>query len=720
MTNSLPHSVFMHGTHATLVLAFDKGTPQIIYWGAKLSAQTESGMLRMLRTRHEVPASPAREVKRSLSPNIGEGFSGSPAFNLNGTNDEWSAAPQISKVETLSEWDVLITSEDTHRNIVLEHRVILNPECDVWEVQTRIINNCETPLDVQWLAAGTFPVPSHANQILGFEGHWAGEFHEQHTEQFFGSYLRENRRGRTSHDCFPGLIMHTPSCDQQQGECYGFHLGWSGNHRLLAEKMADGRAMVQLGELLLPGEMRLDAKQSYSSPALYATFATKGLSGLSRNFHRYIRAHLLDFDVKQKPRPVHYNTWEGIYFDHDTDTLKALADKAAEIGVERFVLDDGWFNGRNDDTAGLGDWYVDKACYPDGLGPLIEHVNTLGMEFGLWFEPEMVNPDSDLFRAHPEWVLSTAPNEDVGFRNQLVLDLTRTEVFDYLFERIDSLLSEYPIKYIKWDMNRDLNQPGGSDGKPAVHKQTLQLYALLAKLRAAHPDVEIESCSSGGGRADYGVLKHTDRVWTSDSNDALERLKIQKGFSYFFPAELMGSHIGPRDCHITHRHLTMSLRASVALFGHLGMEMDLRELTDAETHELKAIVALYKQHRQLVHTGDLYRLQLPDYAEGFGVVSQDKSEALFSYSLIRSHTASLPDQIRFTGLEPEALYKMEIIWPIRTGDFWPKASIFSFDTNLPLMDGKEFTGEALMQLGKQLPRLAPNSSLIYRMTKIRS
>ncbi len=718
MTSTLANYVFLNSRDTTLVIALNRGAPQLIYWGARLSEHTTGDMLTRLRTRQEVPASPTQEVKRSLTPTLGEGFTGYPGLQLFGDSDQWSAQMQVVGCEQPQANVLLIHSVDASRKLAVIHHLNLDADSNVVTLTTELENQGEQPIELQWCAAATVPTPAHMTQILGFEGHWAGEFHEQRTEQFFGTYLRENRRGRTSHDAFPGLIVHSKTCDQQQGEAMGFHLGWSGNHRIVSEKMADGRGFVQMGELLLPGEITLQSGQRYASPKLYAAYSARGLSGLSRQFHRFVRNHLLRYSAVQSPRKVHYNTWEGIYFDHDLSTLKDLANRAAELGVERFVLDDGWFVGRNNDKAGLGDWYVDKSVYPDGLTPLIDHVNHLGMEFGLWFEPEMVNPDSDLFRAHPDWVLATPPNKDVGFRNQLVLDLTRQEVFDYLYERLDSLLTEYNIKYIKWDMNRDINQPGDQYGKPAIHRQTRALYALLDKLRAAHPEVEIESCSSGGGRADYGVLERTDRVWTSDSNDALERLKIQKGFSYFFPSELMGSHVGPRDCHITHRHLSMALRASVTLFGHMGMEMDLRELNDEEKVELKAMVDLYKAHRALIHSGDLYRLSLPDYAHGLGIVSAEQDEALFSYTLLRSHTASLPDQFRFEGLEPLALYSLSVVWPAKGAEHWPKSSIFGFATNLPSIDGQVFSGEALMSLGVQLPRLTPQSNLIYHLQKV--
>jgi alpha-galactosidase len=658
------------------------------------------------------------ELPLSLTPTLGQGFIGHPGLSLSGDKDQWSVAATVCNVVKHSEYHYTLESLDASRQIKLVHEINLDPYNDVLSLSTQVTNLNDTVIDLNFCAAATLPISNSFQNIIGFEGHWAGEFQEHHLEQNFGSYVRENRRGRTSHDSFPGLIMRTKATDQLQGEAYGFHLGWSGNHKIVAEKMADGRAYVQMGELLLPGEMILQKGQSYNSPTIYASYTNQGLSALSQQYHQYVRKNLIRESVKNKPRPVHYNTWEGIYFNHDLDVLKDLATRASSLGAERFVLDDGWFIGRDDDTAGLGDWYVDKKYYPQGLTPLIDHVKAQGLEFGLWFEPEMVNPNSDLFRAHPDWVLGTPPNPQLGFRNQLVLDLSRSEVFDYLFERIDSLLTEYDISYIKWDMNRDINHPGDANGKPAIHNQTHAFYRLLAKLKSAHPKVEIESCASGGGRADYGVLAHTDRIWTSDSNDALERLKIQKGFSYFFPAELMGSHIGPRDCHITHRNINMAMRASVTLFGHMGMEMDLRELTDEETFELKAMVALYKKHRQLVHSGDLFRLELPDYMHGLGIVAQDKSQALFSYSLIACSSATLPDQFHFAGLEKQARYQLDIIWPIKSAGNWPTASVFNFKTNLPDIDGKQFSGEILMQLGMQLPLLTPQSSLIFHLTKV--
>jgi len=424
-----------------------------------------------------------------------------------------------------------------------------------------------------------------------------------------------------------------------------------------------------------------------------------------------VRQQLLSKAQRSKPRPVHYNTWEGIYFDHNVETLKQLADHVAPLGVERFVLDDGWFKGRRHDRAGLGDWVVDKAVYPEGLQPIISYVNRLGMEFGIWFEPEMVNPDSDLYRAHPEWVLQTAHNTQLKFRNQLVLDLTRPEVVTYLFNAIDAILRQYPaIKYIKWDINRDLNHPGNALGKPAVHQQTLALYQLVARIKAAHPGLEIESCSSGGARVDYGVLRYTDRVWTSDSNDALDRLSIQRGCSFFFPSDVMGAHVGPRDCHTTGRRVSMEMRAAVAFFGHMGIEMDPRELTGAEKDTLTAAIRLHKHYRNFIHNAQLHRLDTDNLSINFGLVNQDKTLALFAYNSVVESGRTLPKRLRFVGIDANKHYRLSLVWPTALKEHTPSL--------IRTIDKQVFSGAALMQFGMQLPITLPQSSLIFELAAV--
>ena len=631
----------IHSRNSSLVIDCRANAPAILYWGVRLSDNTTPEMLAILTTRQEAQACVEKEAPLSLSPEFGAGFLGNAGIQVHRDGRDWGIFSQIQKVSVQDEFNlIIIESACGASQLDIKHVLKLDDESDVLTATTEITNTGDSTLWVDQCNAPCIPVPLHYDKILGFEGRWANEFQLQKIDRFLGCYLRENRAGRTSHDNFPGVVIHTGQTNESIGGAFGLHLGWSGNHRICVEEHSGGRAFAQLGELFHPGEMSLEPGESYRSPVLFGARSHAGFSGMSRCFHRYLRVRLTDPRMAGKEKPVHFNTWEAMYFDMDVESLCRLADEAADVGVERFVLDDGWFPGRDNDRAGLGDWYVDKKKFPDGLGPVVEHVQAKGMEFGLWIEPEMVNPDSDLYRAHPDWVLSADPAPKVMFRHQLVLDLTRPEVQEYLFERIDALLTEYDITYLKWDMNRDLNQPGGANGRAVTHYQTLGLYDLLERVRAAHPTVEIESCSSGGARADYGILEHTDRIWTSDTNDAIDRLRIQKGFSFFFPPELMGAHVGPYHCHITGRSINMSMRAGVAMFGDMGIEANLLEMGPEEKDELKAAVALHKKHRKLILGSDLIRLDLHDYESGFGVISPDKEEAMFSYALLDGHPNS--------------------------------------------------------------------------------
>ena len=521
--------------------------------------------------------------------------------------------------------------------------------------------------------------------------------------------------GRTSHDRFPGIILCTKHTDEVRGGCLGVHLGWSGNYRLRIDLLADGRSVLQAGEYFFPGEMILAEGQRYTTPNLYAQFNPDGLSALSNQFHDYYHDVLCASKVRESVRPVHYNTWEGIYFDHKPTELMRLADRAAEIGVERFVLDDGWFIGRRHDGAGLGDWRVDRTVYPNGLQPIIDHVNATGMEFGLWVEPEMINKDSDLYREHPDWILNADPAPHVPFRNQFVLDLARPEVSENIFTQLNELLTEYPkIGYLKWDMNRDLSHPGGGDGRASVHRQTKAVYSLIQRLSENHPHVEIESCSSGGARADYGILSCTDRIWTSDSNDALDRQRIQRGASFFFPLSVIGAHVGPRDCHITGRHLSMDIRAATALFGHMGVEANLIDMPDEDRDTLTQAITLYKENRILLHRGDLVRLEGPHWQNSIGVVSKDRSAALFSCAITGSIPNVLPGVLKFRGLDEDCTYRLRLIWPsvIKTGH--PHRP----DLENLLGDGLIAGGDILQQVGLQLPALIPETCLVFAINAV--
>ncbi|OYU13926.1 MAG: alpha-galactosidase [Alphaproteobacteria bacterium PA4] len=695
-----PRHFRLDGPGVTLIIAIIAQVPVALYWGPRLAADAADVLA--LAARAAANASPDVAAPLALTPQLGQGWPGQPGLAAHRDGRDW-ASLALFEAAAVTPSRLVLTSRDAAHGLLLTHDLRLDG--DVLVATTRLDNLGDTALTVDQLAAPVLPIPADATRIIGLEGRWAGEFQTQVLDRPTGIWLRENRRGRTSHDAPPTLFVTDANASETQGRAWGWHLGWSGNHRLAVETLSDGRGSVAMAALHLPGEVRLASGESLTTPPLYATVSAQGLGGVSRRFHAWLRGRPEHARLRAKPRPVHYNSWEAVYFDHDPAVLTDLASRAAALGVERFVLDDGWFEGRRSDRAGLGDWRVDRAIYPEGLGPLIDHVHGLGMDFGLWVEPEMVNPDSALFRAHPDWVLGTPPAPQIGFRHQLVLDFGRAEVRDHLYAAIAALLTAHPIAYLKWDMNRDISQPGGSDGHAAAWAHVLGVYAVLDRLRAEFPAVEIESCASGGGRADFGILARTDRIWTSDSNDALDRLAIQRGFSLLFPAELMGSHVGPRRCHITGRVLAMPLRIATAMFGHMGLEMDLRELDAAEAQDLAAGIALHKAWRPLIHGGDLHRLDSEIGVNAFLIAAADGAEALLSYTMVTQPRGYYPATLRLAGLDPAAHYRLRCVWPPRLGD----AAV--------LADGVRVSGAALLQAGWQPPRLHPGTALVLALTR---
>ena len=521
-----------------------------------------------------------------------------------------------------------------------------------------------------------FPLPGRTREVLDFTGRQTAERIPQRHQIGDGLWLREGRRGHTGHDSATVVVAGVPGVTFGHGEAYGLHVAWSGNtvHRVervpsglgmtgTGARMLPGVTTIGGGELLLPGEVTLAEGESYTTPWVYLAASRSGLDGLSAQFHGYLRslpAH------PRSPRPVNLNVWEAVYFRHDFSKLAALADLAAGIGVERYVLDDGWFRGRRTAQAGLGDWHVDDDVWPGGLHRLTDYVRARGMQFGLWIEPEMVNPDSDLYRAHPDWILAAGQRRPPLQRHQLVLDLTRPEVTAYLLERISALLSEYPISYIKWDCNRDIIDAGSGahSGAPAAHRQALAVYALLDELRRRYPDVEWESCAAGGGRIDLGMLERVERVWTSDMTDALARQSIQRWTGQLVPPEYLGAHVSAPFSHQTGRYMPLSLRCATALFGHFGIEWDITQAAEDELAELAAWIGLYQQHRALIHAGRTVRIDTPDdTAWMHGVVAADASAALMSYVQLDEPRSDQPAALRVPGLDPRRRYQVTDVTP---------------------------------------------------------
>ena len=693
--------------------------PRFVYAGPPIE-RAQVSQLKALSTWQYVHGGAGEERPFTLSNELATGTLSPPGLIASRDGVDWAIDLRVDEVRTLHAGAVQVCCLDPTAQVAATYTLSLS-SAGVLTASTKLENLAEDLLNLEWCAAITMPLDPRLTQIMGFTGQWAGEFQTEEISTFQGSYVRENMAGRTSHESFPGLILKAATSDETQGLACGFHLAWSGNHRACVDRLPDGRSALQMGELLWPGEMRLAQGESYRTPELLASWSRKGVGGVSRAFHDHLTGEILDKRTPSKPRPVHFNTWEAVYFFHEENRLIELAEMAGSVGAERFVLDDGWFGSRRSDASGLGDWWLSPEVYPNGLHPIVQKVRELGMEFGLWFEPEMVNPDSDLYRAHPDWVLGAAGLDQIAFRNQLTLNLGKPEVAQYLYEKIAALVDEYSIDYIKWDMNRDTHLPGdmtrGSGGRAVMHKQTLAVYALIDRLRDAFPALEIESCSSGAGRADYGILQRTDRIWASDNNDARERQHIQKGASFFFPLRVLGSHVGPKKCHITGRRFSMAFRVASALFGHMGLELDLARESEADRAVLAKGIALYKEHRALLHSGTFHRVASAPHANVIGVVDEAREQALFSYALLDTRPRSAPDRLFFAGLDPATDYRVRIVWPLTD----PSVSHPSIVEALGLMgEGSVFSGAALMEFGMQTPPLHPDSAVIYHLQKVSS
>lgn len=675
--------------------------PSVCYWGALLPDNEDLEQLAM-STNMDVAGGMLDAVPEiTLSPSITTTFQGQYG-NVFRRIDGVNLFPVFSKTEIETSEDKLVfvcTTADDHISICFE--IMAHQNSDMLEMRT-IVDSSE-PIFIDWLSAPVLPAPQNSTNTIEISGRWCREFQMKDVPWTSGARLRETTSGRSGHEIFPGVLIPETGTTNSQGGCFGLHYGWSGGHRMITEELQDGRRQIQFGHA---SDANNCATAHKETAPLFACYSQNGINGIAHSFQKHARDKILPFKVSNRPRLVHYNCWEAIYFDHKLDELKEIAKRARELGAERFVLDDGWFGsprkGRDDDTSSLGDWDVDLRKYPDGLAPLIDHINDLGMEFGLWFEPEMVNPDSDLYRAHPNWALGE-DNQLLG-RNQMVLDLGKNEVRDYLFKKVSAILGTHEITYVKWDHNRVLPY--------ANSKQTDGFYDLLSRLRTAHPDVEFESCSSGGGRIDFGVLQHCQRVWLSDSNDALERFEMQNNAAIWLPNDVVGSHVGPRVCHTSGRILPMPFRAWVAASRHMGFEMDPRELTDDEAEVLTNVTSWYRDNRDWMHQGFTHCLDTSDPSQIAEIcLSKDGDRFVAFIGQMETTEATFARPVALTGLDPNARYKLSLKNP-------EDAHRVSLG-QVALCEGPlELSGQSLMQMGIKLPIAFPATMWVVEGQKI--
>ncbi len=696
------------GAVSVLLTPSPSGVPVLRHWGPDLGDLTDAdlGALAELH-RPGVPHS-ALDDPRELSvlPDAGSGFTGTPAVEGFRPTAATAWAPRFLDWSWTGNGErVRLSSRDDEAGLRADWVAGLTEE-GLLRVRATLTNTAPGDYVVHAVRL-SLPVPAEATELLDLTGRWCRERVPQRHPWPQGAWARSGRHGRTGHDATLVLVAGTPGFGFRTGRVWGVHLAWSGDHATYAERTAEGECLLGAGELLGPGEVVLAEGASYTTPWLLASTSEHGMDGLSERLHRWTRRHQ---PRTRTPRPVMVNTWEAAYFDHDLDRLHALADAAADIGAERFVLDDGWFRGRRSDRAGLGDWYVDEVVWPYGLHPLADHVLERGMQFGLWVEPEMVNDDSDLARAHPEWVLRGRAALPPSWRHQQVLDLQHPDAYTHVRDALHALLEEYPISFLKWDHNRDLVDVAHA-GRPAVHGQTTAVYRLLDELRSAYPDLEIESCASGGARVDLGILRRTDRVWPSDTLDPVERTAIQRWTTLLLPPELLGTHVGGPVSHTTGRVTPLGFRAATALLGHFGVEWDVSAATAQERAALRAWVALHKAVRHLVVHGTLVRGDHPDPGLVVtGLVSPDRGEAVYVVAAVGALATQSPAPVLLEGLDPEREYVVASVAPAEEG---PSVDL---GTSWTTGDGVAARGRVLGTVGVRLPVMAPQSAYVLHLT----
>lgn len=704
--SKIPPFIQLSADGVQLVLDLSSGTPAVMHWGAKLASGLDFEQLRLASQE----AVPHADLDEFINPGIwredARGFHGRPALQGHRAGQDWSQLFEIASVQESAK-SVTITCVDKEANLSLAVSYSISDQ-GILQISQEVTNTDGLDFSLNELTTW-LPLPDHATESLDFSGRWVKERQPQRREIQVGTWSREIREGRSGHDYTIVQLAMSAGANFQSGQVWSMGLQWSGNTRHVIEKLPTGRTSIGAGELLLPGEVILKAGETYKAPTVVVTYSSEGIDGISDRHYRWLRSRP-NHPTRVRPRPLTLNVWEAVYFNHNLEKLTELADVAQSLGVERFVLDDGWFGSRRDDLRGLGDWVVSNDVWPDGLKPLIDVVKARGMEFGLWFEGEMVNPDSELFRAHPEWILHVGNRTPPEGRFQQVLDLTHPEAFEHVLSQVDTVLTENDISYIKWDHNRTLTDAAHL-GQAAVHQQTKAIYRLFDELKARHPGLEIESCASGGGRIDLGMIEHVDRFWTSDCNDALERQYIQRYTQVVIPPEMLGSHIGPTTSHTTHRTHSLSFRAITALFGHAGLEWDLTETNDEERANLKSWSDYYKRNRELIHSGRIVRVdQANESTFVHGVVAQDKSRAIFSLVALHGMPSSTPNALRFVGLEPDATYRVRLVEPAGAATYIGRKS--------PVwMEGVELTGDSLAQVGIRPPILAPENAILIELDR---
>ena len=569
-------------------------------------------------------------------------------------------------------------------------------EIDAIARSMRVKNEGEQPVNISRIMSATLDIQSAANdfEILHLDGAWGRERYVRRQPIFKGNQEIYSRRGISSPHHNPFFAMVHKNATELEGEVYGFNLIYSGNFTAGVECDAYNTTRAYIGINPFTFNWKLESGDEFQSPEAILTYSAEGISGMSRIYHKLYRTRLCRGKFRDIERYALINNWEGTYFNFTEEKLVEIAKKGAEVGLDLMVLDDGWFGKRNNDKSSLGDWFVNKEKLPNGLDGLANKINAIGMKFGLWFEPEMVSPDSDLFRAHPYWAIGAKGRESSLGRNQLVLDLSNNDVCDYIIKVLSDILENANIEYVKWDMNRSFSEFGSfyldaEHQGELCHRYVLGLYKIMETLTTRFPNILWEGCSAGGGRFDGGILHYMPQIWTSDCSDAGERMRIQYGTSICYPFSSMGSHVSASPNHQTSRPSDFAARGDMAAMGQFGYELDMSKMTDDEIEQAKKQVAFYKKYGEVFHKGDLYRLRSP--FEGneavLQFISEDKNTVILNYA---NRLCTINDTVvivKLAGLDPDAVYE-EVEGHIGDNIFADRIKV-----------GRKFSGEYLMNYG---------------------
>jgi alpha-galactosidase len=658
------------------------GQLQPLYWGGRLGTHDN------IPAAHSLPEMASFDSPSTTTPqeyaSWGAGLFTEPALKITFADGNRDLVLHFVSATPSGSQTIDVLLKDISREIYVTLHYSIDPESGILARSANIENREKQPVVIEQAAAAQWTLPPARYNLSYLTGRWGGEWTLNQEPILGGARVIESHRGTTGHQANPWFAISRdagqhpaapPVAEEETGEVWFGALAWSGSWRITVEhtqldavRVTGGFNPFDFGYTLKPGE-------HLETPIFYGGYSNHGLGGASRMLHHFEIAHILPQAPDPKPRPVIYNSWEATEFNVDEASQVALAEKAASIGVDRFVMDDGWFGQRKNDHAGLGDWYVNQDKFPHGLKPLIDKVHALGMDFGLWVEPEMVNPDSDLYRKHPDWVLNFPGRPRSESRNQLILNLARRDVRDYIAGFLDKLLTENDIAFLKWDYNRNWSEPGWDqvpvDEQKRVYVEFIRnLYGILADLRRKHPKVEIESCSGGGGRVDLGILRYTDEVWPSDNTDPFDRLSMQEGFTYAYTPQVMMAWVTDSPHWQNHRSTSLTYRMLSSMQGSLGIGANLNHWTAEDFATAKRLIATYHSVQRTIVRGGLYRLISPrdgSQMSATETVSNDKNQAVvFAFANATTEGRGFP-LLQLQGLDPDAEYKLTWI----EGKAWP-------------------------------------------------